>query len=100
MRKELRPFYGYRWRTITRPRIIARAGGKCERCHKPKQLEVAHLVIPPGAPGHDDDDNLAALCVLCHKKHDYPEWARKCHETRCARKDSKRPLLAALEATP
>jgi hypothetical protein len=105
--------YGHRWRTVTRPRILARAGAlvaedgwygggaRCERCHwlesrvlgRASQIEIAHLLIPPGKPGHDADDNLAALCLICHRKHDYAEWARKCYETRAARKDRARPLL-------
>lgn len=96
---ELRKFYGHRWRTVTRPRILQRAGKSCERCGKFwHKLEVAHLEIPPGEPGHDDDDNLAALCIPCHRRHDYPEWARKCRETRAKRKDRNRPLLVAMTA--
>lgn len=109
--RELRKFYGHRWRTVTRPRILARAGNACERCarrpglpaigrsrkvwgvpSKVEPLDIAHLVIPPGQPGHDDDDNLAALCRQCHRTHDYKAWAAKCHETRAARKDAARPI--------
>ena len=32
IRRELRKFYGREWRTVTRPRILARAGYKCEQC--------------------------------------------------------------------
>ena len=35
IRPELRHFYGRIWRTITRPRILARAGNKCEQCGVP-----------------------------------------------------------------
>ena len=31
VRPELRHFYGYHWRHVIRPRILARAHGKCER---------------------------------------------------------------------
>lgn len=55
--------------------------------------EVAHLVIPPGEPGHDSLENLAYLCLNCHRRHDYPAWAAKCRLTRIARKDAARPLL-------
>jgi hypothetical protein len=89
--------YGHHWRNETRPRILARAKNTCEKCgrfeYNGTRLDVAHLVIPPGQPGHDDDDNLAALCRLCHRRHDYADWARRCHETRSIRKDAARPLL-------
>lgn len=35
IRAELRQFYGKEWRTVTRPRILARAGNCCESCKKP-----------------------------------------------------------------
>jgi hypothetical protein len=40
IRPELRPFYGKEWRTVTRPRILARAGDKCEQCGKPNHTRV------------------------------------------------------------
>lgn len=93
----LRKFFGHRWRTLTRPRILKRAAGRCERCHKlvlnERYLEVAHLYIAPGEPGHDEDDNLMAFCVPCHKRHDHKAWSRACYLTRCRRKDAARPLL-------
>ena len=95
----LRKYFGYFWNTYTRPRILKRAGGRCERCQRlvlnDRCLEVAHLYIQPGEPGHDDDDNLMALCVPCHKRHDHKSWARACYLTRSARKDAGRPLLMA-----
>lgn len=49
-------------------------------------LTVAHL---NHTPGDDRDENLKALCQWCHFNYD------KLHhkETRCLRKDAKRPLL-------
>lgn len=86
-----RKYYGYRWRTKIRPRIVDRAGGCCERCKRcPRRLEVAHL---DRNPANGDDENLAALCPACHRRWDYAAWARTCHETRAARKDAARPLL-------
>jgi CubicO group peptidase (beta-lactamase class C family) len=38
IKKELRHFYGKHWRTVVRPRILARAGNRCERCHVPNGL--------------------------------------------------------------
>jgi hypothetical protein len=91
---EFRPLYGHRWRTVTRPRVLERCGGKCEMCdRRARRIEVAHL---DGAARNMDDDNLAGLCCACHKRHDYPEWARKALETRRARKDRGRPLLREL----
>lgn len=40
IRKELRKFYGREWLTVTRPRILARAGNKCENCKKPHKSIV------------------------------------------------------------
>lgn len=40
IRPELRKFYGREWRTVTRPRILARAGNKCEQCGKPNRRRV------------------------------------------------------------
>jgi hypothetical protein len=35
IRAEFRRLYGRYWLTVTRPRILERAGQKCERCRKP-----------------------------------------------------------------
>lgn len=41
IRAELRrQFYGPKWRKETRPRILARAGNRCERCKVPNYTEV------------------------------------------------------------
>lgn len=123
IRPELRKLYGHHWRTVTRPAILRRAGGrfsddgryqgaaKCEKCgyidclpEGRSELDVAHLVIPPGQPGHDDDTNLAARCHPCHRAHDYEPWARLYRawlrqqlELRIRRKDAERPILEYLE---
>jgi hypothetical protein len=117
--KHLRKFFGRKWREHTRPRIIARALAEygvdvsfwligllpafvpCERCHTwvpYSEIQVAHLYLAPGVPGHDDDENLAALCSTCHRQHDYAAWAWDSYETRCKRKDAGRPLLQLTEA--
>jgi hypothetical protein len=91
---EYRRFYGHRWRTVVRPRILERSGGLCERCGRcPRRLEVAHL---DQHPPNDADENLAALCYSCHRRHDYRSWAQKASETRSRRKDRARPLLREL----
>lgn len=35
IKPEFRPFYGLIWRTVTRPRILKRAGDRCECCRVP-----------------------------------------------------------------
>jgi hypothetical protein len=107
----LRKWFGHHWRTVTRPRIIARAiqefgridwlpltedYAPCEWCHEwalKSRIQVAHLVIPPGEPGHDDDSNLVALCRSCHDQYDFQTRAEAAWLTRTARKDPARPLL-------
>ena len=92
---EFKPFYGHRWRTVTRPLVLARCGGRCERCHMIPigGLDVAHL---DQNPRNDDLENLAAVCSRCHHAIDYEVWAAKARETRRARKDRGRPLLGDL----
>ena len=91
---QFRRYYGHRWRTVVRPRILERAGGVCEACGRcPRRLEVAHL---DQHPPHDDDDNLAAYCITCHRRHDYASWKQKSRDTRGRRKDLARPLLVGL----
>lgn len=123
IKREFRKFYGRQWRTVTRPAILLRAGGrfsedgkyhgaaKCEKCGYidclPKgrsELDVAHLVIPPGDPGHDDHTNLAARCHACHRAHDYAQWAAAYRawlteqvRLRIERKDAERPILIMID---
>ena len=40
IRRELRHYYDKHWRFITRPRILERAGHKCEACGKPDHTQV------------------------------------------------------------
>lgn len=54
-------------------------------------LTVAHL---NHTPGDDRDENLKALCQWCHLDYDKTHHA----ETRAARKDQGRPLIAPLLA--
>jgi 5-methylcytosine-specific restriction endonuclease McrA len=56
------------------------------------QLHVAHL---NHTPGDDRPENLKALCQWCHLNLDKLEHKR----TRSIRKDARRPVLAATEAT-
>lgn len=56
IRPELRKFYGREWREVIRPRILARAGNKCEQCGKPagKRIETLTGVLTGrgGRPYH------------------------------------------------
>lgn len=52
-------------------------------------LTIAHL---NHQAGDDREENLKALCQWCHLNHDKEHH----HETRAARKDQARPLLAGL----
>ena len=91
---ELKPLYGHHWRTVSRPRVLTRCGGKCERCgRRPRRIEVAHL---DGDARNRSDENLAGMCPTCHKQHDYAVWAAKALATRRARKDRGRPLLGEM----
>jgi hypothetical protein len=49
IRPELRHFYGREWREKTRPRILARAGGRCEHCGKPNHRRVWVISLSPGS---------------------------------------------------
>lgn len=83
--------YGWTWRTVIRRQILARSGGRCERCGFAHYfIDVAHL---DGNPLHNSETNLAALCRLDHRRHDLLSWRKKARETRAARKDAARPLL-------
>ena len=110
MRKELRPYFGHKWQTITRPAVLTRAGFECERCGMPDRpmgtrssLDIAHLSLAPGQQGHDEISNLAALCRKDHRAHNYDSWAEKFkqylkiqRDKRVAAKDAERPILALL----
>ena len=63
--------YGAEWDRI-RVRILARAGGLCE-CDECKALGRVHLAtevdhrVPKAQGGTDDEKNLRAINVDCHK---------------------------------
>jgi hypothetical protein len=40
IRPDLRKHYGKQWRTETRPRVLLRAGNKCEQCGVPNHTNV------------------------------------------------------------
>jgi hypothetical protein len=43
IRRELRHFYGAAWRKVTRPRILERAGNKCEQCGCPNHTDLGRI---------------------------------------------------------
>lgn len=105
MRAEFRPFYGWHWRTVVRPRALLRAGGRFSdelplidgETPKGKYLGGAKCQCGCGevdpipltgrskleaahldqTPGHDDDDNICMLAHSCHRRHDYTQWAEE-----------------------
>lgn len=46
IRADLKHFYGPEWRKVIRPRILARAGNRCERCGKPNNQDIRQIVQP------------------------------------------------------
>ena len=53
-----------RWRRL-RSYVLARDGGRCQRCGGKEKLECHH-VVPSAAGGSDTPSNLRTICVLCH----------------------------------
>jgi len=138
IRKDLKKFYKRDWSTVIRPRILARAGDRCEQCKAPNNTLVLRvnggfwtlpmsepdqvfewhddkgerLAAPPPRvrpvvvkivlgiahlnhkPGDDRDENLKALCQRCHFIYDLEHH----RDTRSARKDRSRPLIALATA--
>ena len=113
-----RRYFGHRWRTVTRPRILARAGGvfdeatgdyigsaRCERCGRPdvpvvsvwqaSEIDIAHLT---GDVAGTQDSELAALCKPCHRAVDYRVWSLLF--TTWLHRERQRKIDAADEARP
>ena len=66
----------------TRERILRRAGGQCqcERCRASGDVRIATQVdhiVPLFAGGRDDDSNLQAINVECHRVKTDAEAARR-----------------------
>jgi len=64
-----------RWREQTRPAVLARAGGRCERCDQAGQLDVCHLVPTTQLVGSEaafDPELCLALCRSCHNRYGAP----------------------------
>lgn len=104
IRPELKIFYGVEWKTVTRPRILARAQNRCEWCGVPNGTKFIGRLGQPAIviltvmhlnhiSGDDRDDNLKAACQSCHLIYDVNHH----HETRATRKDESRPLISDLK---
>jgi hypothetical protein len=121
---ENRKFYGHKWRTVTRPAILRRAGGVfdsdgtylgfacCERCGRPdallsiwqaSELDIAHLT---GDVANSADDELAALCKPCHRAVDYriwsllfTTWLYRDRQRKIDAADAERPILQIVRAS-
>lgn len=103
IRPELRHLYGPAWKEKVRPKIVDRAGGRCEACGARGGdlvlnrhgwtwrvvLTVAHL---NHMSGDDRDENLRCWCARCHLVYD-TAYHRL---TRSQRKDAGRPLLGPI----
>jgi len=73
--------YGREWEE-TRKRILKRDKGLCQPClrnGRPRPAKQVDHRIPKFEGGADDDDNLQAICVECHK-------AKTAEEARRARR--------------
>ena len=53
-----------RWRRL-RTFVLARDGGRCQRCGSRIRPECHH-VVPMAAGGRDEPANLRTLCRACH----------------------------------
>ena len=56
--------YGWKWQKL-RIKILKRDGYQCRLCGDDAR-EVDHIK-PKANGGTDDEDNLQALCVACHR---------------------------------
>ena len=69
------------WEDISRRIRFERAGNRCEHCgaenYKPHPVTGSRVVLTVAhldhTPENNADDNLAALCQLCHNTYDAPK---------------------------
>ena len=117
----LKRHYGIEWRTVTRPRILERAGNCCEHCGVPNHRQIArgdagtwrdtgtgwqprppakgarvrtvYIVLTIAHLNHvSGDDRDENLAALCQWCHLHLDALHHA-ETRKIRKDLARPLL-------
>lgn len=70
--------YGINWRAI-RKRIMSRDHQLCQACKRAKryvQAKYVDHIIPKFEGGTDDDQNLEAICKVCHDKKSAQEAVR------------------------
>lgn len=61
--------YGWQWQKL-RERIMRRDCGLCQPCQEAGRITAATHVdhkTPKARGGTDDEENLQAICVKCHK---------------------------------
>lgn len=69
-----------RWRRL-RAHVLARAGGRCERCGAVATVAHHRHHVEDGGPEFPDPSGLEALCRPCHEAHHGrrrdrdPSWA-------------------------
>lgn len=93
--------YPANWKTEIRPRILERAGHRCEWCgaenYHPHPETGSKVILTVAHIDHDitnnTDGNLAALCQRCHLRHDAKQHAYNASITR----DHKRGQMQLIE---
>jgi len=125
IRAELRKFYGRSWRNGVRPRILERAGNRCEMCAVENHAEVyreGRSWLDASVPLEDVwrfgwdartlERSVRIVLTIAHLNHQAGDdrdenlmaLCQWCHlnydkqhhaETRALRKDLERPLLSA-----
>lgn len=93
--------YPSNWFSEIRPRILARAGHKCEFCgvqnHTIHPKTLAWVVLTIAHLDQDitnnADSNLAALCQRCHNRHDAPHRTRHAKTTRRRKKEERGQMV-------
>lgn len=90
--------YPPNWKSEIRPRILKRAGDKCEKCgvenhtirtnEDGKQVRIVLTIahVYDDNPMNCADDNLLALCQRCHLTMDARMHAQHARVTRAAAK--------------
>ena len=83
--------YPLNWKTEIRPRILERAGNRCEFCgaenYRPHPVTGSRVILTVAHLDHDPenwdvtDDRLAALCQKCHLGYDRHTKTMKKDET-------------------
>lgn len=105
IKKEFRKYYGKEWRALSLHLRNVRAGNQCEWCHarnyQPHPVTGSKVILTVAhfnqKPWDNRLENLVVLCQRCHLSLDRDQHKENARETRCAKKDGARPLLASKE---